>query len=211
MVQVNSVFAFGLILVSSWTVISAGVTVEEAMGRGFGLDCDGSYSLACFKKDVVSYIEKLSNLDEINILPGMSVVKDESANVTKTADMVAGKYIMWTIFQLWIKIIISFRSLDIARSYPNDPAQRLDGFLLAKLSNYLQSHTLKMKLFDGESLEKVESAFQGRKGKIGKKGGLEGLLAAAMMMKGKVGQPLSCTSLLLSSLSFSIERRSESE
>lgn len=75
-------------------------------------------------------------------------------------------------------------SPEIARSYPNDPAQRLDGFLLAKLSNYLQSHTLKMKLFDGESLEKVESAFQGRKGKIGKKGGLEGLLAAAMMMKG---------------------------
>lgn len=112
---------------------------------------------------------------------------------------------------MWIKIIISFRSLDIARSYPNDPAQRLDGFLLAKLSNYLQSHTLKMKLFDGESLEKVESAFQGRKGKIGKKGGLEGLLAAAMMMKGKVGQPLSFTSLLLSSLSFSIERRFESE
>lgn len=56
--------------------------------------------------------------------------------------------------------------------------------MLAKLSNYLQSHTLKLKLSDSASLEKLESAFQGRKGKIGKKGGLEALLAAAMMMKG---------------------------
>lgn len=74
---------------------------------------------------------------------------------------------------------------EMSRNFPNDPTQRLDGFMLAKLSNYLQSHTLKLKLFDGQSLENVESAFQGRKGKIGKKGGLEGLLAAAMMMKGE--------------------------
>lgn len=90
MVQVSFVFAFGLVLASSWTVSSAGVTFEETLGRGFGLDCDGSYSLACFKKDVVSYIEKLSSLDEINILPGMTVVKDESVNITKTSEIVAG-------------------------------------------------------------------------------------------------------------------------
>lgn len=62
----------------------------------------------------------------------------------------------------------------------------MDGFLLAKLSNYLQSHTLKMKLFNADALEKLDgAAFTGRKGKIGKKGGLEALLAAAMMMKGE--------------------------
>lgn len=97
-----------------------------------------------------------------------------------------------------------FFRLEITRSFPNDPTQRLDGFLLAKLSNYLQSHTLKLKLFNAESLEKVESAFQGRKGKIGKKGGLEGLLAAAMMMKGNryLVSPCLILSLSLLSLSF---------
>lgn len=88
MSRVDSVFV--IVLVAAITsVIQAGVTPEE-MGRGFGLDCDGSYSLQCFKKDVVAYIEKMSSVDEVTIMPGMSVVKDESANTTKTAEIVAG-------------------------------------------------------------------------------------------------------------------------
>lgn len=99
MVHFKSVFALGLVLASSCSLISAGVTPED-MGRGFGLECDASYSLACFKKDIVSYIEKLSSLDEVNILPGMTVVKDESANVTKTSEIVAGKYIKRSPYHL---------------------------------------------------------------------------------------------------------------
>lgn len=91
MVQAKSVVFFSLVLVSSCSLISGGVTPSEDMARGFGLECEGSYSLACFKKDIVHYIEKISSLDEVNILPGMTVVKDESANVTKTSEMVAGK------------------------------------------------------------------------------------------------------------------------
>lgn len=91
MVQAKSVVFFGLVLVSSCGLISGGVTPSEDMARGFGLECEGSYSVACFKKDIVHYIEKMSSLDEVNILPGMTVVKDESANVTKTSEMVAGK------------------------------------------------------------------------------------------------------------------------
>lgn len=91
MVQSKSVVFFGLVLVSSWGLISGGVTSSEDMARGFGLECEGSYSLACFKKDIVFYIEKMSHLEEVNILPGMSVVKDANANVTKTSQMVAGE------------------------------------------------------------------------------------------------------------------------
>ena len=85
------VFLVSVVLVSACSLISAGVTTEEVFGRGFGMECEGSYSLSCFKKDIVSYIEKLSSLDEVNILPGMTVVKDETANVTKTSQIVAGK------------------------------------------------------------------------------------------------------------------------
>lgn len=89
--SVKSVFVVGLVLVASCSLIHAGVTPDD-LGRGFGLDCDGSYSLSCFKKDVVSYIEKLSDLEEVKILPGMTVVKDDSVNITKTPEIVAGKY-----------------------------------------------------------------------------------------------------------------------
>ena len=48
----------------------------------------------------------------------------------------------------------------------------------------MQSHTLRLRLLDAQAVEEARSAFSGRKGKIGKKGGLEAILAAAMMMKG---------------------------
>lgn len=47
------------------------------------------------------------------------------------------------------------------------------------------SRSLRIKFLDENSVNVARSAFSGRKGKIGgKKGGMEGLLAAAMMMKG---------------------------
>lgn len=70
----------------------------------------------------------------------------------------------------------------MARSFPNDAEKRLNGFLLAKVSNYLQSHTLNVKLVNPSELAEARSAFEGRKKK---KGGLEGIIAAALMMKSK--------------------------
>lgn len=86
MFKVNLVLACGLVL-AQVCLISSSLTE----GRGFALDCDSSYSVACFKKDIVAYIEKLSGIEEVNIFPGMSVVKDEAANSSKTAEIVAGK------------------------------------------------------------------------------------------------------------------------
>lgn len=77
------------------------------------------------------------------------------------------------------------------RSNPNDTEKRLDNYIFAKLGNFLQSHTMKIKLVDQEAVAEARAAFTGRK-KFGKKGGLEALLAAGMMMKGgnsvKLGQ-----------------------
>lgn len=62
----------------------------EVMKRAFTRDCDTGYSLKCLKLDAVSFIEKLTETEEYGLLPGVSVVKDASANETKTAEIVAG-------------------------------------------------------------------------------------------------------------------------
>lgn len=80
----------------------------------------------------------------------------------------------------------------MARSFPNDPDKRLDGYLMSKLSGYLSSHTLRLKLLDADTAEEARDLVTGRgKGGIGggggggKKGGMGGIIAAAMMMKGR--------------------------
>lgn len=62
---------------------------------------------------------------------------------------------------------------------------------MAKLGNFLQSHSLRLKLMDKTAAEEARAVFTGREkggfggggGKGGKKEGYEGIIAAAMMMK----------------------------
>jgi len=128
-------------------------------------DCKKEYSVMCFKVDIASYVDKFSKIDDINLFGGLSVVKDENANDTS---LVA----------------------DIARSFPNDPSKRIDEYLIAKIRNYLNSRSIKIKLLDDNATEAARAAFTARKGSGGlgggggKKGGYEGLAAAALMMKG---------------------------
>lgn len=75
---------------------------------------------------------------------------------------------------------------EVARSYPNDPNSRLNGYILNKLSSFLHTHFLRFKLIDSETMTEARSAVEtGRKGKFGKKGGMEALIAAGLMMKGE--------------------------
>lgn len=80
--------SFGLVLLCCSYTSALGSA--EDFGRSFGLDCDSGYSLSCFKKDIVSYIEKLSNSEEVNIMSGMTIVRDDTVNTTKTSEIVAG-------------------------------------------------------------------------------------------------------------------------
>lgn len=80
---------------------------------------------------------------------------------------------------------------EVARSYPNDPNSRLNGYIVSKLSSFLQTHFLRLKLIDSQTMSEARSAVgTGRKGKFGKKGGLEALIAAGLMMKGKLKEEL---------------------
>ncbi|XP_071050109.1 uncharacterized protein [Onthophagus taurus] len=125
-------------------------------------ECANSYSTTCLKMDVVSFVDKLDNQNDVSLLPGMSLVRESGARANE--DLVA----------------------EVAREFPNDPDARLDAFLMNKVSNYLSSHSIKLNLFDSSN------AFTARKGDGlggggggGKKGGGMGmLLAAGAMMKG---------------------------
>ncbi|EDW84598.1 uncharacterized protein Dwil_GK13048 [Drosophila willistoni] len=120
-------------------------------------ECEISpFSWMCLKIEIVKIMEKLAEQQELNVLPGVSVVKDENATELKTSELMA----------------------EVARSYPSDPNTRLNGYILAKMENLLKTRYLRFRLLDDKSL------VEGRKHKFGKKGGLEALLAAGVMMKG---------------------------
>ncbi|XP_016971376.2 uncharacterized protein LOC108038992 [Drosophila rhopaloa] len=115
-----------------------------------------SFSWMCLKIEFVKIMEKLAEQEELNVLPGISVVKDENATELKTSELMA----------------------EVARSYPSDPSTRLNGYIVAKLENLLKTRFLRFRLLDDKPL------VEGRKHKFGKKGGLEALVAAGVMMKG---------------------------
>lgn len=58
--------------------------------RAFPRDCDSGYSLTCFKLDLVSFIERMSDTKEYFIVPGVRIIRDVK-NATKNSEIVAGK------------------------------------------------------------------------------------------------------------------------
>ncbi|XP_066247967.1 uncharacterized protein [Euwallacea similis] len=135
--------------------------------KSFSRNCDTAYSLTCLKLDIVNWVEKLNEEDNYNLLPGVSIVRENVSASANTADIVA----------------------DLAREFPNDPEARLDMFLMKKVSRFFNNHSLKLKLWsdnsvDGASARKSGGGLGGGGGKKGDGGGLGYILAAAAMMKG---------------------------
>ncbi|KAK5644793.1 hypothetical protein RI129_006093 [Pyrocoelia pectoralis] len=132
--------------------------------KSLSRDCSNAYTTTCLKLDIVSWVDKLNEDDDYSVFPGISVVRENGSARANTADIVA----------------------ELARDFPNDAEARLDAYLLRKVSNYLNSHSLRLKLFDHDPVSTARA-----KGGIlggGKKGGGMGmLLAAAAMMKGTLG------------------------
>lgn len=126
--------------------------------RSLQRDCSKSYTTTCMKLDLVSWVERLSEDDNYQVLPGISLVREGESGRANTADLVA----------------------ELARDFPNDAEARLDAFLLKKVTNYLDSHTIRVRLFDDQD----KNAASARKKD---KGGMGGAMAALMMMKGTMG------------------------
>lgn len=145
-------------------------TVENA-ARSMGKDCSsGIFSATCLKIEAISVLEKLSSKEELRLLPGVSIVKEDGKENKSKADEIAA---------------------ELARSMPGRPDERLDKYLLYRLGSYLDSHSVKLRLLDDNASEEARALMGEARGKGGvlgggggKKGGMGGLLAAALMMKG---------------------------
>lgn len=126
-------------------------------------DCvHGILNPTCLKIGAITLIEKLNKKDEVSLFPGVSLVKEGDSN---KFDIVAA---------------------DVARSLTGKGDERLDKYLLYHVGNFLDTHSLKFKLLDNGAVE--EAVEEGRKtgmGGGGKKGGMGGIIAMAMMMKGE--------------------------
>lgn len=108
--------------------------VEEAsenLTSNLNKDCGKSYSATCLKLDVVSFLDKLSEQENIGILPGVSVIKENSSTDVPASEVVA----------------------NLARDFPNDVEKRLDAYLAHKVGSYLNSHSISIKLFDPKTFE----------------------------------------------------------
>ncbi|KAM3960632.1 uncharacterized protein ACR2FA_005220 [Aphomia sociella] len=132
-----------------------------------GKDCSsGIFSPTCLKIEAISMLEKLSAKDELRLLPGVSLVREAKENDSRSEEFAA----------------------ELARSLPSKPDERLDKYLLYKLGNYLETHTVKLRLLDESATEEARALVGDprAKGGIGggKKGGMGGLLAIGMLFKG---------------------------
>lgn len=130
--------------------------------KSLNKDCASTYSSTCLKLDIVNWVEKLNEEDDYALLPGVSLVREGNTSAkANTAEIVA----------------------ELAREFPNDPDARLDAFLMKKVTGYLNSHAIKLNLFDPNSVESARKSSGFGGGKKGG-GGLGMILAAGAMMKG---------------------------
>lgn len=103
------------------------------------LKCESAYSLMCLKLDILSLIDKISTTNtEFNIASGVTLVRENNPNKTQNSKIVS----------------------ELARAFPDSPEKRLNGFLIAKIQDFLQSYSLKLKLISDDST----GVFESRKG-----------------------------------------------
>lgn len=122
--------------------------------KSFFKTCSDSYSVTCFKWDVVSWVDKLNENENVDIFPGVSIVRENNNTRPSTSDVLA----------------------ELARDFPKNPETRLDAFLIKKVEDYLSTHAIKLNLYEPENGE-------ARRRKTGKGGGYGSILVAAAMMK----------------------------
>jgi hypothetical protein len=102
------------------------------------LKCESSYSIMCLKLDILSLVDKISTSNsELKLTSGISLVRENNPNKTQNSKIVS----------------------ELARAFPDSPEKRLNGFLVAKMQDVLNSYSLKFKLINDETV----TAFEARK------------------------------------------------
>ncbi|XP_028179044.1 uncharacterized protein LOC114366380 [Ostrinia furnacalis] len=151
----------------------------ERTGRFLQKECSNMFSSKCLKLHVLSFLEDLSSRDELALFPGLSIVKENVSGVLSPEEMAA----------------------ELSRQFPGKPEEKLNRYLLYRLQNYLDGHSLKYKLLDPQTTKEAmemtkgdQASARGKGGGGGGGGGFGGgkggggaLLASALMMKGALG------------------------
>lgn len=155
--QTVNMVSFKVIVLSVLVVV---ISAQEQANSANKLkkDCENNYSTTCLKLDVVSLIEKIGEQRSLPITSGITIEKENGSESGRanTADLVS----------------------ELAREFPNDAEARLDAFLMKKVTGYLNSHSIKFKLFDDQAVVSARKK---------DKGGLGAIMAAILMMKGTLG------------------------
>ncbi|KAG6464211.1 uncharacterized protein LOC115454362 [Manduca sexta] len=154
------------------------ITSSDRTGRSGPLhkECSSLLSSKCLKIHMLSFIEHLSSRDELPLIPGLSIVKENQTASLSPEEMAA----------------------ELSRQFPGKPEEKLNRFLLYRLQDYLDGHSLRYRLLDPQTTKEAMEMAKGDKESVGRKaggggggGGLGGgkggggaLLAAALMMKG---------------------------
>lgn len=156
---------------------------SERTGRSLHKECvSGTLTAKCIKIHVLSLLEDLSSREELSIIPGLSIVKENQTSDTPSPEEIAA---------------------ELGRQFPGKPDEKLNRFLMYRLQDYLDGHSLKYRLLDPQTTKDAIGMVKGDKevtasgeatgrGKGGGGGGLGGgkggggLLAAALMMKGDI-------------------------
>jgi hypothetical protein len=121
--------------------LSAGDIMKKVMSKG----CSHRYTMTCLKLDVVSLVDRLSEAESYQLLPGVTVVRDNSSAEDGSSGVDSS-----TSRKFPVDLVAS-----LARDYPNDVDSRLDAFLIRRVGQYLSSHSITVKLFDEESFAKA--------------------------------------------------------
>ncbi|XP_015585292.1 uncharacterized protein LOC107263022 [Cephus cinctus] len=188
----DSAASISLVLVCCASVLVLGTSAEieqrtarqsveespEGLASTLNKDCGKSYSATCLKLDVVSFLDKLGETEDLGILPGVSLIKENGPKDVPASEIVA----------------------NLARDFPNDVDKRLDAYLIHKVGSYLNSHAISIKLFDPRTFEAARAFNEETLAQLGlsgnqnvetgrkkDKGGMGTLMAGLMMMKGTLG------------------------
>ncbi|XP_030768115.1 uncharacterized protein LOC115891716 [Sitophilus oryzae] len=127
--------------------------------KSLGKNCEDSYSLSCFKLNAASWVDKLSDNDNIDLIPGVSIVRE-------------GKSVKQNEHEI---------TKELAREFPDDPNARVDAFLLKKISGFFDNHAVKLNFWNAAHADSSVSARKKNEGGGGE--GLGKLLGLAALMK----------------------------
>ncbi|XP_013185003.1 uncharacterized protein LOC106130652 [Amyelois transitella] len=148
---------------------------SERTGRLLHKECTNILSSKCLKVHVLSFLEDLSSRDELGLLPGLSIIKENQTSTNPSPEEMAA---------------------ELSRQFPGKPEEKLNRYLLYRLQDYLDGHSLRYKLLDPQTTKEALNMAKGERESVGRKSGGGGggfgggkggggaLLAAAMMMKG---------------------------